>query len=221
MTSGNKRMNLLKSMTRQAKRELGHDAILLFSTCVPLFPFCMLLVFCLNFLYLWFPCSYVPLACFLPCSSVIVLVITNQDSTSSRLLPGSSYSCCIRNLHALVHKQCHPVHITTAHEILQRQKWQLCKLTLPPNHSGSWARKEKLGFVIHSRIVHSQSCTSLAATRRPIQSLMPAKFHPQVVATEADRAMLSTNDCGMRSPACKYGCGRDSSPSGAVRKHCT
>jgi hypothetical protein len=25
-------------------------AILLFSTCVPLFPFCMLLVFCLNFL---------------------------------------------------------------------------------------------------------------------------------------------------------------------------
>jgi hypothetical protein len=34
-----------------------------------------------------------------------------------RLLPGSSYSCCIRNLHALVHKQCHPVHIATAHEI--------------------------------------------------------------------------------------------------------
>jgi hypothetical protein len=28
---------------------------------------------------------------------VIVIVITNQDSTSSRLLPGSSYSCCIRN----------------------------------------------------------------------------------------------------------------------------
>jgi hypothetical protein len=27
------------------------------------------------------------------------VVITNQDSTSSRLLPGSSYSCCIRNLH--------------------------------------------------------------------------------------------------------------------------
>jgi hypothetical protein len=37
-------------------------AILLFSTCVPLFPFCMLLVFWLNFLCLWFPCSYVPLA---------------------------------------------------------------------------------------------------------------------------------------------------------------
>jgi hypothetical protein len=31
---------------------------------------------------------------------VIVIVLTNQDSTSSRLLPGSSYSCCIRNLHA-------------------------------------------------------------------------------------------------------------------------
>jgi Tfp pilus assembly protein PilV len=62
--------------------------------------------------------------------------------TSSRLLPGSSYSCCIRNLRALVHKQCHPVHITTAHEILQQRIWQLCKSTLPPNHSGSWARKE-------------------------------------------------------------------------------
>jgi hypothetical protein len=60
---------------------------------------------------------------------VIVLVITNQDSTSSRLLPGSSYSCCIRNLHALVHKQCHPVHITAAHEILQRHEWQLCNAT--------------------------------------------------------------------------------------------
>jgi hypothetical protein len=72
----------------------------------------------------------------------VVVVVTNQDSTSSRLLPGSSYSCCIRNLHALVHKQCHRVHITTAHEILQRRKWQWCKSTLPPNHSGSWARKE-------------------------------------------------------------------------------
>jgi hypothetical protein len=67
----------------------------------------------------------------------VIIVITNQDSTSSRLLPGSSYSCCIRNLHALVHKQCHPVHITTAHKILQRRKWQLCKSTLPPNHNGS------------------------------------------------------------------------------------
>jgi hypothetical protein len=38
------------------------QAILLFSTCVPMFPFCMLLVFCLNFLYLCFPCSNVPLA---------------------------------------------------------------------------------------------------------------------------------------------------------------
>jgi hypothetical protein len=44
-------------------------------------------------------------------SAPIAIVITDQDSTSSRLLPGSSYSCCIRNLHALVHKQCHPVHI--------------------------------------------------------------------------------------------------------------
>jgi hypothetical protein len=35
-----------------------------------------------------------------PIVIVIVIVITNQDSTSSRLLPGSSYSCCIRNLHA-------------------------------------------------------------------------------------------------------------------------
>jgi hypothetical protein len=50
--------------------------------------------------------------------SPIVNVITNQDSTSSRLLPGSSYSCCIRNLRALVHKQCHPVHGTTAHETM-------------------------------------------------------------------------------------------------------
>jgi hypothetical protein len=68
---------------------------------------------------------------------VTVIVITNQDFTTSRLLPGSSYSCCIHNLHALVHKQCHPVHITSAHEILHRRQWQLCKSTLPPNHSGS------------------------------------------------------------------------------------
>jgi hypothetical protein len=115
-----------------------------------------------------------------------VVIITNQDSTSSRLLPGSSNSCCICNLHALVHKQCHPVHITTAHDILQRRKWQLCKSTLPPNHSGSWTRKEKMGFVIHRKVVHSQSCTSLAATRKSKHSLMPAKFHPQVVATEAE-----------------------------------
>jgi hypothetical protein len=37
-------------------------ALLLFSTCVPLLPFCVLLVFCLNFLYLWLPCSHVPSA---------------------------------------------------------------------------------------------------------------------------------------------------------------
>jgi hypothetical protein len=41
-------------------------AIPLFSTCVPLFPFYVLLMFCLNFLYLWFPCSDVPLALFFP-----------------------------------------------------------------------------------------------------------------------------------------------------------
>jgi hypothetical protein len=35
-------------------------------------------------------------------SIVIAIVFSNQDSNSSRLLPGSSYSCCIRNLHALV-----------------------------------------------------------------------------------------------------------------------
>jgi hypothetical protein len=72
------------------------------------------------------------------------------------------------------------------HVILQRRKWQLCKSTLPPNHSGSWTRKEKMGFVIHRKVVHSQSCTSLAGTRKPNHSLMPAKFHPQVVATEAE-----------------------------------
>jgi hypothetical protein len=43
---------------------------------------------------IWSQCGHVVI--------VIVIVITNQDSTSSRLLPGSSYSCCIRNLHALV-----------------------------------------------------------------------------------------------------------------------
>jgi hypothetical protein len=136
---------------------------------------------------------------------LIVIVITNLDSTSSRLLPGSSYSCCIRNLHALVHKQCHPVHITTAHdflllllhEILQRRKWQLCKLTLPPNHSGSWAQKQQMGFVIHRKIVHSQSCTSLAATRKPNHSLMPAKFHPKLVATEAEPSHASSQHLAM------------------------
>jgi hypothetical protein len=109
---------------------------------------------------------------------VSVIVITNQDSTSSRLLPGSSYSCCIRNLHALVHKQCHPVHITTAHEILQRRKWQLCKSTLPPNHSGSWARKEcgwassstgrscipKAAHRLQPRANHSVFCSSHTST---------------------------------------------------------
>jgi hypothetical protein len=85
-----------------------------------------------------------------------------------------------------VHKQCHSVNITTAHEILKRREWQLCNLTLPFNHSGSWTRKEKMGSVIHRKIVHSQSCTSLAATPKPNHSLTPAKFHPQVMATEAE-----------------------------------
>jgi hypothetical protein len=35
---------------------------------------------------------------------VIVIVNANQDSTSSRLLPGSSYSCCIRNLYRALSK---------------------------------------------------------------------------------------------------------------------
>jgi hypothetical protein len=66
------------------------------------------------------------------CYWLFVIVVTSQDSTSSRLLPGSSYSCCIRNLHALVHKQCHPVHITTAHA------WSLCPVGLfSPRHSSS------------------------------------------------------------------------------------
>jgi hypothetical protein len=34
---------------------------------------------------------------------VVVIFIAFQDSNSSRLLPGSSYSCCIRNLRAHVH----------------------------------------------------------------------------------------------------------------------
>jgi hypothetical protein len=66
---------------------------------------------------------------------VIAIVITIQDSNSSRLLPGSSYSCRIRNHNARVQKQFHPVNITAAHEILQQREWQLCKSTLPPNHS--------------------------------------------------------------------------------------
>jgi hypothetical protein len=34
----------------------------------------------------------------------VFVFVAFQDSTSSRLLPGSSYNCCIRNLHAFVHK---------------------------------------------------------------------------------------------------------------------
>jgi hypothetical protein len=36
--------------------------------------------------------------------SGVVVVTSIQDSTSSGLVPGSSYSCCIRDLRALVHK---------------------------------------------------------------------------------------------------------------------
>jgi hypothetical protein len=43
-----------------------------------------------------------------------------------------------------------------------------------------------MGFVIHWKIVHSQSCTALAASRNPNHSLMPAKFYPQGMAAEAD-----------------------------------
>jgi hypothetical protein len=83
----------------------------------------------------------------------VVIIFTIQNSTSSRLLHGSSYSCCIRNLHALVHQSCHPVKITTTHEILQRRKWQLCKSTIPPNHSRQWARQVRrwLKTIVRSR----------------------------------------------------------------------
>jgi hypothetical protein len=70
----------------------------------------------------------------LPFLISVVVVVTNQDSTSSRLLPGSSYNCCIHNLHAFVHKQCHPVHITTAHEIM------VCALT---NHTLTGVRRPR------------------------------------------------------------------------------
>jgi hypothetical protein len=35
------------------------------------------------------------------CLSVIVIVMTIEDSASNSMLPGSSHCCCIRNLHAL------------------------------------------------------------------------------------------------------------------------
>jgi hypothetical protein len=43
-----------------------------------------------------------------------------------------------------------------------------------------------MGFVIHRKIVHSQRCTSLAATRKPNHFSIPAKFHSQVMAIEAE-----------------------------------
>jgi hypothetical protein len=45
-------------------------ALLLFSTCVPLFPFCMLLVFCLNFRICVFRAHTYLRLYFLPCSSL-------------------------------------------------------------------------------------------------------------------------------------------------------
>jgi hypothetical protein len=52
----------------------------------------------------------------------INIVVLNQDSTSSRLFPGSSYSCCIRNFHALVHKQCHKTALAAQRKKHSRQK---------------------------------------------------------------------------------------------------
>jgi hypothetical protein len=118
--------------------------------------------------------------------NLTLFVLTIQESASSRLLPGSSCSCCIRNLHALMYKWCHPVNVTTPHEILQRRQCQLCKSTLLPNHSGSWALKAQMGFLIHRKIVHSQSGKCLQPTRKPNNSLLPAKAHPQLIANEAD-----------------------------------
>jgi hypothetical protein len=130
---------------------------------------------------------FVQLICCSRCICCYCYCFTTRDTTSSTLLPDSSYSCCIHNLHALVHKRCQPVNdiMMTTHKILQRCKWQLCKSALSPNHSGRCARKGFMDFVIYRKIVHSQSCTSLATTRKPYHSLMHAKFHPQAMATEA------------------------------------
>jgi hypothetical protein len=73
---------------------------------------------------------------------VSAIFVTFRDSNSCRLLPGSSYSHCICNLHAIMHEQCHPVNTPTAHEILQQREWQLCKKTRPPDHTGSWPGQE-------------------------------------------------------------------------------
>jgi hypothetical protein len=42
-----------------------------------------------------------------------------------------------------------------------------------------------MGFIIHIKFTQPLSCTSLAAKRKPNYFLMPAKLHPQVMATEA------------------------------------
>jgi hypothetical protein len=75
-------------------------------------------------------------------ASVVVVAGKFRDSTSSRLLPGSSYSCCTRKLHALVHKYCYLANITTAHETLQRRKWQFffrLATVVAGNEKSRWA----------------------------------------------------------------------------------
>jgi hypothetical protein len=67
-----------------------------------------------------------------------LIVITTQDSTLSRLASGISLSCCTRNLHAFGANKVPRRNIATAHAIQQ----QMCKATLSPTHSSSWARKE-------------------------------------------------------------------------------
>jgi hypothetical protein len=94
----------------------------------------------------------------------IVIVITIQDSTSSRLLPGSTCSCHIRNFHALVHKQRHPVNVVTAHEILQQRAKQLCSCAYRRSRltTAVSGHEEHMGFIAHRKIVQTQSCPSHA-----------------------------------------------------------
>jgi hypothetical protein len=73
---------------------------------------------------------------------------------------------------------------------------QLCKSTLPRSHSSSWARKGQVSLIINRKTRHIQSCTSLAATRKPNHSLMRAKLHPQVMATEAEPSHTQHHECG-------------------------
>jgi hypothetical protein len=138
-----------------------------------------------------------------------------QDSTSSSLLPDSSYSCCSHDPHTVV---VHPINITTAHEILQPRECQSCKLTLLPNHSSSWTREEQVDVSVHRKLVHPQSHTF---TRKPSHSLMHAKLRPKFYLLRRNLAMLSTNERGMRNPAQEFGHGGDCLPSCMVQKHCS